>query len=642
MTTSTPPPDDPLIGTVLSERYKVLERIGEGGMGAVYVGRHVTLGKRVALKVLKQDMSFDRTIVERFLREAKATSSIEHENVVEILDFGHTPAGSAFFVMEFLRGRELASVMDEGGAMPWARAKGILIQVAQALAAAHDNGIIHRDMKPGNVFLVSRGGHEDFVKVLDFGIAKVEHEAALTRAGMVFGTAAYMAPEQANGLPVDGRTDMYALACVAFELLTGRLPFTATHPFKMLNCHILEPAPSMRTVAGQLDIPEALDRVILRALEKQPDARFADMRAFADALAAIPTVEIADEAMTVAEAEPAPLRGAPRAVENHEPIRFAEQTAAKRPHAAEPTAARGGADQAEQTEPRMVMFPEGGGPPRVEAPSLRKRPPRPQPRKAPVSAASASPPSSAEQPAFPPELPALAWLFVGLVETAAGHLSNDDLLAAAKRHQRWAPELPLEQVAALVRHTIADYRALADAGARSQRTLEHAVDLRKLLPRAKLAEVLAAMYEIASDDGLVRDQELRYIVTVTQQLGLTPDPRLLAIAFLYLTLSHADGHFDEAEKLVLREQAQEWAPNVSLAERAVVIRWAIAEFKRRPTMDARMQCAREAADQLRASSDKDTLRRILADLWRIAGADGHISAEERAFINEIVQRFAVA
>jgi uncharacterized tellurite resistance protein B-like protein len=147
------------------------------------------------------------------------------------------------------------------------------------------------------------------------------------------------------------------------------------------------------------------------------------------------------------------------------------------------------------------------------------------------------------------------------------------------------------------------------------------------------------MYELASDDGLVRNHELRYIVTATQDLGLTPDPRLLAIAFLYLTLSYADGHLDEAEKLVLREQAQEWAPNVSIAERAVVIRWAIAEFKRRPTLEARMQCAREAAEQLRESTDKPTLQRIVADLWRIAGADGHISPEERAFIDEIVQRF---
>jgi serine/threonine protein kinase/tellurite resistance protein len=622
--TNSTPTEDSLIGVVLAERYKVLERIGEGGMGSVYVGQHVTLGKRVALKVLKQEMCHDKTIVERFFREARATSSIEHENVVEISDFGVTPSGSAFFVMEFLRGQELAQLMEDAGAIPWARAKNIILQVARALAAAHENGIVHRDMKPGNVFLISRGGRDDFVKVLDFGIAKIDHEAALTRAGMVFGTASYMAPEQATGLPVDGRADMYALACLAFELLTGRLPFTATHPIKMLNCHIREPAPSLRTVAPELGIPEAVDVVILRALNKRPDDRFKDMHAFAEALAVIPAEPVAAApAPTPAAIEPT-VRFDPKKIEEQQPEVLVSREV----------------DQCEQTEPRMVLFPEHGGPPRaVDPATMRKRPPRPQPRKAPVM--SSPPAIGGEVVPFPPEIPALAWLFVGLVETAAGHLGNDDLLAAAKRYQRWAPELPLEQIAALIRHTIADYRALADPGARSQRTHEHAVDLRNLLPREKLAEVLAVMYEIASEDGLVRDQELRYIVTVTQQLGLTPDPRLLAIAFLYLTLGYADGHFDESEKIVLREQAKEWAPHVSVAERAVVIRWAVAEFKRRPTAEARMQCAREAADQLRANSDIDTLRRILADLWRIAGADGHISPEEQAFISEIVRRFGL-
>ena len=309
----------------------------------------------------------------------------------------------------------------------------------------------------------------------------------------------------------------------------------------------------------------------------------------------------------------------------------------------------------------MLMFPEAGGPPRSE-PSQRKRPPRPQPRKAPMSAtmstkmstkmsatmAMTSPPPVivGQAAAFPPELPALAWLFVGLIESGEGlrtrvKISNDDLEAAARRLNHWAKALPLEQIAALVRHTVADYRALPDVATRALRTREHNMDLRELLARPQLAEVLTALYEIASDDGLVGDQELRFIVTATQQLGLTPDPRLIAIAFLYLTLSHADGVLDEAEKSVLREQAQEWAPNVSIAERAVVIRWAIAEFKRRPSAEARLQCALEAADQLRASADADTLRRIMADLWRIAGADGHISDQERAFIAEIVRRFGI-
>jgi len=622
-TTDGPPPVDDLIGAVLSDRYKVIERIGEGGMGAVYLGQHVTLGKRFALKVLKAEMSYDKTIVERFLREAKATSSIEHENVVDILDFGHTPQGSAFFVMELLRGQELAQLM-EAGPVPWARAKPILIQVAGALAAAHQNGIIHRDMKPGNVFLIDRAGRSDVVKVLDFGIAKVDDGATLTRAGVVFGTAGYMAPEQATGEDVDGRADMYALACLGFELLTGRLPFTATHPLKMLSCHISEPAPSMRSVAPDLHIPEAVDGVILRGLNKRPSDRFADMHEFAQALAAIPVAP---------EPARAPTPTQPSVAPEHCPPRSSLSTT---------------------TEPRAIVFPNGGGAPRPAdaagsgaGPSQRKRPPRPQPRWAPASAPvpAATPahphmgPHTGAPVGFPQELAPLAWLLVGLIETADGHPTNDDLDGATTRLHHWAPDIPLEQIAALVRHTIADYRALPDLATRAQRTREHNAELCKLLPRAKLAEVLTALYELASDDGLVRDQELRFIVTATQQLGLTPDPRLLAIAFLYLTISHADGRLDEAEKLVLREQAREWAPDISIAERAVVIRWAVAEFKRRPSMAAKLQCARDAADQLRASVSRDTRQRILADLWRLAGADGQISMEEQAFIGEIVQRF---
>ena len=139
----------------------------------------------------------------------------------------------------------------------------------------------------------------------------------------------------------------------------------------------------------------------------------------------------------------------------------------------------------------------------------------------------------------------------------------------------------------------------------------------------------------------VRDQELRFIVNATVQLGLSPDPRLLGIAFLYLTLSMADGHLDEAEKLVLRESAKQWAPHASIAERAVVVRWAMAEFNRRPSYEEKLMVAREAADQLATTVDKETLRRVVADLWRIAGADGRITPEEQAFIVEMIHRFGL-
>jgi tRNA A-37 threonylcarbamoyl transferase component Bud32/uncharacterized tellurite resistance protein B-like protein len=669
-----PPSDDPLIGTVLAERYKVLDRIGEGGMGSVYVGQHVTLGKRVALKVLKQEMCYDKTIVERFLREAKATSSIEHENVVLISDYGHIPTGSAFFVMEYLSGQELTQLIEQLGHISWYRAKPILLQICHGLAAAHDNGIIHRDMKPGNVFLIKRGGRSDFVKVLDFGIAKVEDEAALTRAGMVFGTAAYMAPEQATASALDGRADMYALACMAYEMLTGRLPFDAQHPVKMLNCHIREPAPSMRMRAPEANVPEAVDNVILRALAKRPDERYADMYAFAEALDAIPR----GEAPVEQPGQPAIALESTQslnadAIAAMKAMKAMQEAEARKRHTSQER--RQAEQRSERTEPRQVLFPQGGGPPQapVAPPPVHSRPaareaqvvprgshasgshasvggpgkppPRPVPRRAPVAATMAmtSPPPMIPGGGLPlpPELPALAWLFVGMVESADGHLTNDDLLAVARRLKRWAPELPLEQVSTLIRHTIADYRALPDVATRGARTREHNRELAELLPRQRLAELLAALYEIASDDGHVRDQELRFIVNATTQLGLSPDPRLLGIAFLYLTLSMADGHIDEAEKVVLRESATKWAPRASIAERAVVIRWAIAEFNRRPSYEEKLMCAREAADQLAGSVDKETLRKVVADLWRIAGADGRITSEEQAFISEMVQRFGL-
>jgi uncharacterized tellurite resistance protein B-like protein len=460
---------------------------------------------------------------------------------------------------------------------------------------------------------------------------------------MVFGTAAYMAPEQATAGSLDGRADMYALSCMAFEMLTGRLPFSAKHPIKMLNCHIREPAPSMRMLVPEAEIPEAVDAVILRALSKLPDERYADMYAFASALEAIPADSTADPSHgsghgSTRDRAPAP----PVALEATVNI---DADSMKAMQAREQAQARAQAEQAsERTEPRQVVLPKGSPrqSPRVEAPVHSKRPPRPQARMAPASATMAmtSPPPmiprGGEAMPLPPELPALAWVFVGLVESADGHLTNDDLHAVAKRLNRWVPALPLAQISALVRHTIADYRALPDVATRGARTREYNTELAKVLPRQRLAEVLSALYEIASDDGEIRDQELRFIVNSTQQLGLSPDPRLLAIAFLYLTLSVADGHVDEAEKMVLRQQAQQWAPDISIAERAVVIRWAIAEFRRRPEFPDKLLCAREAAEQLSHTTDRATRRRILADLWRIAGADGRISPEEQAFIGEMV------
>ncbi len=169
----SPPTDDPLIGKVLSERYRIIRKIGEGGMGAVYQAEHALIEKKIALKILFQDLTRRPDLVARFLQEAKSASRIGHENVIDISDFGQSPDGLVFIAMEYLDGRTSGSALKQSGAMHWERARPILMQIAKGLRAAHGNGIIHRDMKPENVYLIQREGRPDFVKVLDFGIAKI-------------------------------------------------------------------------------------------------------------------------------------------------------------------------------------------------------------------------------------------------------------------------------------------------------------------------------------------------------------------------------------------------------------------------------------------------------------------------------------
>ncbi|MCA9719203.1 MAG: serine/threonine protein kinase, partial [Myxococcales bacterium] len=209
---------DALVGQVLCDRYEILDKLGEGGMGTVYLAEHITIHKRCAIKVLSSEYANKQDLIDRFLQEARAASMISHENVVEITDFGTAPNGSVFFVMEWLDGEDLSSTVEREGALPWTRVKPIALQICRALGAAHDKGIIHRDMKPENCFRVKRSTSNDFIKVLDFGIAKVTTDdgegKGLTKTGMIFGTPEYMSPEQAQGIRVDHRADIYAVGVI--------------------------------------------------------------------------------------------------------------------------------------------------------------------------------------------------------------------------------------------------------------------------------------------------------------------------------------------------------------------------------------------------------------------------------------------
>ncbi len=269
-------PDD-RSGDVIHGRYKLLRQLGKGGMGTVYIARHTTLPKTFAVKLLNARYAKRPDIAERFLQEARAVSLIEHDNVVGVIDFGRDDDGSAFLVMEHLRGESVGSVIGREGPLPWPRVQHIMSQLCRALQAAHTAGIVHRDVKPDNVLRIQRPDDPDYIKVLDFGLAKLQVSGGvrLTATGMVLGTPDYMSPEQARGLPSDHRTDIYAAGVMMYELLCKRVPFSATTFAQMRQKHLLEPPQPPST--WQPWIPAEVDAIVLRALAKDPAHRFASM-----------------------------------------------------------------------------------------------------------------------------------------------------------------------------------------------------------------------------------------------------------------------------------------------------------------------------------------------------------------------------
>jgi serine/threonine-protein kinase len=283
-------PGDPYMGKTIADRYKVIGKLGEGGMGVVYLAEHVFIEKKVAVKILSEDFARKADLVARFMQEAKAASKIGHENIIDITDFGETASGSVFFVMEYLEGADLAHHIRDAGAMPLDRVRYIMNQVCRALGAAHSKGIIHRDLKPENIYLIERNGRADFVKILDFGIAKMssldEGGSRLTRTGMIFGTPEYMSPEQAKGDRPDHRVDIYAAGCILYEMLTGDVPFHAETFMGVLTKHMFEqPVPPSQR-APQANVPGDIEQVVLKALAKDRDQRFQTMKEMAVALEA--------------------------------------------------------------------------------------------------------------------------------------------------------------------------------------------------------------------------------------------------------------------------------------------------------------------------------------------------------------------
>ena len=269
---------DPLVGKIFAGRFIIEQVLGEGGMGKVYLGQQIALDRPVAIKMIRRDLLGSQNAIGRFRREARSISRIKHPKILAIFDFGFSDDDGPYLVMEYVDGVSLEKVLQRDPILPPRRAHYILIQVAEALEAAHKAKVIHRDLKAGNIMLTSHGTAVDSVKVVDFGLAKIlESEATtgLTTKNSIFGSPPYMSPEQVTGSKTDYRTDIYSFGVLSFQLLTGRLPFTGTVQ-EVIRAHVVNEPQVPSSVWMERYISPAMDRFILRCMAKKPEDRYQD------------------------------------------------------------------------------------------------------------------------------------------------------------------------------------------------------------------------------------------------------------------------------------------------------------------------------------------------------------------------------
>jgi serine/threonine-protein kinase len=277
---------DNLVGLRLADKYELTEFLGEGAMGWVYRGTHLALQSSVAVKIMKPQIRPDEQRAARFKREARAASRLNHPHIISVIDFGETPSGLLYLVTEFLRGKSLSDVMSQEGPLEFKRIVRLMGQILSALEESHNCGVVHRDLKPDNIMVSVLRGGDDFVKVLDFGIAQIQEKNSqkLTQQGQLFGTPDYMAPEQIRSQEVTGAADIYATGVMLFELLTGQLPFTAENLFDVLKDHLYTAVPKLDEIIPEQNYPPQLQKILDRALAKDPEKRFDDPGEFRRAL----------------------------------------------------------------------------------------------------------------------------------------------------------------------------------------------------------------------------------------------------------------------------------------------------------------------------------------------------------------------
>ena len=356
-----------LVGQVVADRYHILKKLGEGGMGAVYLGEHVKMGRKSAIKVMASAMAHDPDAVARFNREASNASRISHPNVCQIFDFGETSDGLIYLAMEFIEGQSLKDLIEKEGAIPAARAASIIKQSADALQAAHDLSIVHRDIKPDNIMIIRGRGGDDVVKVVDFGIARAvggdEPGQKVTKTGLVVGTPEYMSPEQLSGDKLDGRSDIYSLALVLYRMITGVLPFEADSAQETMIKRLTDDPVPLSESRPDIDFPPKLQLVMNNALARKADERYQSAADFGhDTLDAVAGMK---KAMPETRVGPAP-EGATAIMSKDEltqatKAQKATATPAKAKPGAAPAPRRETAPTTMSPKKKSIMVPVAGG-----------------------------------------------------------------------------------------------------------------------------------------------------------------------------------------------------------------------------------------------------------------------------------------